>query len=123
MDLDPNERHIMQIVFLYKDFQGAHQGRGPRDAQELKTWAKGLKKDKLAAQGVEDLDKAFTSPRDNQPYVLVDPKAGRSGQGGRPPMLLVYEKTGVEGKRMGANGMGYAFEMNEERLKQMLSGH
>jgi hypothetical protein len=123
MDLDPNERHILKILYLYKDFQGAHQGRGPRDTQELKNWAKGLKKEKLTGQGIEDLDSALISPRDNQTYVLVDPKAGRSGPGGRPAMLLVYEKTGVDGKRMGINAMGYAFEMDEERLKQLLSGH
>jgi hypothetical protein len=123
MDLDPNEKHILKVTFLYMDFRGAHQGRGPRDMQELRSWAKGLKKEKLATRGIEDIDTAFISPRDNQLYVLVDPKAGRAGPGGRPPMLLVYEKTGVDGKRMGANGMGYAFEMDEERLKQLLSGH
>jgi hypothetical protein len=121
-DLDPNEKHIIKIVFLYMDFRGAHGGRAPKDAQELKNWAKGLKKEQLASRGIDDLDGAFISPRDNQPYVLVNPQAGRAGPGGRPSMLWVYEKAGVEGKRMGANSMGYAFEMDEERFKDLASG-
>jgi hypothetical protein len=81
------------------------------------------KKDKLAARGIEDLDDAFVSPRDKQPYVLVKPEAAQRGPGGRPPMLWVYEKTGVDGKRMGVN-MGGAFEMDEERFKKLVSaGH
>jgi hypothetical protein len=119
-DLSPDEKHILKIVTLYTDFRGAHQGRGPRDARELKDWAKGLKKEQLDARGIEDLDSAFISPRDNQPYVLVKPEAARPGPGGRPAMLWVYEKTGVDGKRMAANAMGYAFEMDEEQFKELV---
>jgi hypothetical protein len=121
-DLDPHEKHILKIVSLYTEFRGAHQGRAPKDAQELKEWAKGLKKDKLTSRGIENLDDAFVSPRDKQPYVLVRPEAAKPGPGGRPAMLWVYEKTGVGGKRMGANPMGYAFEMDEEAFKKVLPG-
>jgi hypothetical protein len=34
-------------------------------------------------------------------------------------MLWVYEQTGVDGKRMAANPMGYAFEMDEEQFKEL----
>jgi hypothetical protein len=119
-DLSSDEKHILKITSLYTDFRGAHQGRVPRDARELKDWAKGLKKDQLDSHGIEDLDGAFISPRDKQPYVLVKPEMGRAGPGGRPPMLWVYEKTGVDGKRMAANAMGYAFEMDEEQFKELV---
>ncbi len=123
-DRTPDEKHIVKIVSLYNDYRGAHHGQEPRDAKELKEWAKGLKKDKLAARGIDNLDEAFTSPRDKQPYVLVTGKAAKPGAFGRPALLWVYEKTGVDGKRMGANPMGYAFEMDEETFKKMLpAGH
>jgi hypothetical protein len=119
-DLSSDEKHILKIASLYTDFRGAHQGRVPRDARELKDWAKGLKKDQLDARGINDLDSAFISPRDNQPYVLVKPEAARPGSGGRPAMLWVYEQTGIDGKRMAANAMGYAFEMDEEQFKELV---
>jgi hypothetical protein len=34
----------------------------------------------------------------------------------------VYEKTGVVGKRMAANAMGYSFEMDEEQFKEIVPG-
>jgi hypothetical protein len=120
-DLDPGEKHILKIASLYMDYRGSHRGNPPRDAQELKNWAKDLKKEQLAARGMEDMESVFTSPRDNQPYVLVKPEAARAGAGGRPPMVLVYEQTGVNGKRMAAGAMGgAAFEMDEESFQQLV---
>jgi hypothetical protein len=71
---------------------------------------------------MEDMDSTFTSPRDNQPYVLVKPEAGRAGPGGRPPMVTVYEQTGVDGKRMAAGAMGAAFEMDEAKFQELVPG-
>jgi hypothetical protein len=121
-DLSTDEKHILKLASLYTDFKGAHQGAVPKDAAELKQWAKGMKKEDLAKRGIDNLDEAFVSPRDHQPYVLVKPELGKMGPGGRPPMLLAYEQTGVSGKRMCANGMGYAWEADEEQLKQLQSG-
>lgn len=121
-DLSNEEKHILKITSLCIDFKGAHAGVSPRDVQELKEWAKGLKKEQLASHGIENLDDAFISPRDHQPYVLVKPEQARPGPGGRPAMLWVYEKTGVNGKRMCANAMGYAFETDEAEFKKLQGG-
>jgi hypothetical protein len=120
--LATGEKQILKIATLYQDFRSAHQGRNPKDAQELKDWAKTLKKEELTKRGVDNLDEVFISSRDNQPYVLVKPEAAKPGQGGRPPMLWAYEQTGVDGKRMGVGAMGNAFEMDEEQFKQYTSG-
>jgi hypothetical protein len=120
--LDPGEKHILKIASLYADYRGTHKGNPPRNAEELKTWAKGLKKEQLAARGMEDLDSTFTSPRDHQPYVLVKPEAGQAGPGGRPPMVWVYEQTGVDGKRMAAGAMGAAFQMDEAKFQELVPG-
>ena len=42
---------------------------------------------------IEDLETAFSSPRDKQPYVIAPPPA----EAGRSASILAYEKTGVDG--------------------------
>src|SRR5262249_30874784 len=120
-DLSTEEKHILRIASLYSEFRSAHQGRSPRDAKELKEWAKTLPKDALTSRGIENLDDAFVSPRDNEPYVLIKPEATRLKRGGPPAMVWVYEKTGLEGKRMAVGGMGAAFEMDEEQFKSFVT--
>jgi hypothetical protein len=124
-DRKPDEKHITRIASLYTDFKSTHKGRPPRDTEELKNWVKGLKKEQLAARNITDLDTVFVSPRDNQPYVIAKPPPPpkRMGPGGGPPAMgavIVYEKTGVNGKHMAANGMGYAYELSPEDFKQQV---
>ena len=121
-DLDPGEKHILKIASLYSSFRSAHGGRAPKDAQELKAWAKTLKSDALAQRNIDDLETTFVSPRDNQPYALVKPEAPGKRRGGPPAMVWVFEKTGVNGKRMVAGGMGNATEMDEETFRQQTGG-
>jgi hypothetical protein len=119
-DLPPEEKHILKIASLYIDFRSKN-GRPPKDADELKGFAKKMDPKDLAARGIDDVDKAFVSPRDNQPYKVIKPDAVKpAGKGAPPfPMVVIYEATGVGGKRMVASGMaGGAFEWDEERLKQ-----
>ena len=61
-DLAPEEKHILKLASLYTDFRAKH-GRPPNDIEDLQGFARGMSKD--------DLDKAFISPRDNQPDKLV----------------------------------------------------
>jgi hypothetical protein len=118
-DLAPEEKHILKLASLYSDFRSKKK-RAPNNLEELKGFARAMSKEDLAARGIDDIDKAFTSPRDNQPYKLVGPQARPAGRGGPPlPMVILYETTGVNGKRMVASGMGGgAFEWDEEQLKQ-----
>jgi hypothetical protein len=37
-----------------------------------------------------------------------------------PQRVVIYEKTGVKGKRMVANGMGYSQEMDDKTLKEFV---
>jgi hypothetical protein len=118
-DLAPEEKHILKLAALYSDYRSKH-GRAPSSLEELKTFARGMKKEDLASRGIDDIDKAFTSPRDNQPYKLVGPQPKPTGKGGPPmPMVVIYEAKGVNGKRMVASGMGGgAFELGEDKLRE-----
>jgi hypothetical protein len=116
-DLPPEEKHILKLASLYSDFRGKN-GRAPKTMDELKSFARRMSPDDLRARGIDDIDKAFTSPRDNQPYKLAPPQPPK--RGGPPfPMVIVYETTGVDGKRMVASGVGGgAFEMDEAQLRE-----
>jgi hypothetical protein len=116
-DLPPEEKHILKLASLYSDFRGKN-GRPPKTIDELKAFAKKMSPEDLRQRGIEDVDKAFISPRDNQPYKLVPPQPPK--RGGPPmPIVVVYETTGVDGKRMVASGMGGgAFELDDEKLRE-----
>jgi hypothetical protein len=119
-DLAPEEKHILKLASLYTDFRSKN-GRPPKDIDELKGFTRKMSQQDLAARGIDDIDKAFISPRDNQPYKLVPPQAAKPvGKGGPPmPMVVVYEQTGVNGMRMVASGVGGgAFELDDARLRE-----
>jgi hypothetical protein len=116
-DLPPEEKHILKLAALYSDFRGKN-GRPPGTMDELKSFAKRMGPEALKQRGIENIDDAFTSPRDHQPYKLAPPQPPK--RGGPPmPMVVVYESTGVDGKRMVASGVGGgAFELDEEKLRE-----
>jgi hypothetical protein len=58
---------------------------------------------------VDDPDRVLISPRDHQQYVL-NPVPGMTS-------VLVYEKTGVDGKRQTASTMGTVAYMDEETIR------
>jgi len=105
--------HILKVVSLWQDYKTAI-GHAPANADELKTWAKQQDQAKLTTHGIDDLDKAFVSPRDNQPYGLVQTGTQMGGM----TKVLVYEKTGVNGKRLTASSMGTAAEVDDQEFKR-----
>lgn len=115
-ELAADERHILKLSTLWMDYKGTHKGKAPESAEELKKYAKTLKPEKLKQIGIEDVDKAFISPRDNQPYKLAKVSTEHGGM----TRVLVYEQTGVGGVRKVASSMGNISEMSDEELRQHL---
>jgi len=101
-DLPSEDQHIMKVAALWQSYKST-VGHPPASMEELKGWAKQNAKSKLSTSGIDDLDKAFISPRDNQPYGLN--KTSNQMMGGMNK-VLIYEKTGVEGKRLTASTLG-----------------
>jgi hypothetical protein len=91
--IPPGEAELRKIVSLYIAYAKANNNKSPANAEQLKAWAKGLPKAKLQEFEIEDLDKVFVSPRDNQPFVVIP----RTGPG--PGRVIACEKTGVNGAR------------------------
>jgi hypothetical protein len=128
--------HIQQIVSLYTKYVSEHKGQPPRNADELKKWAATLKKEELDQMKIKDLDAAFISPRDNQPYGVI-PKSMKELMGGgmKPPLpgqkpptnartmspVIVYEKVGKDGKHWVAYLFGGSVEeVDEQRFRELV---
>jgi hypothetical protein len=111
--LSPEEHNLVKFGRLYLEHRKA-QGRPPASVDQLKAWAKNQSKEALAKMGIEDLDKVFISPRDNEPYVLVSLPMGMGP-------VLAHEKTGSGGKRLVLNSQGSVYEADEENFNKMLA--
>jgi hypothetical protein len=63
-----------------------------------------------------DAEKAFISPRDNQPFVVV------YGQrpAGMAAGVVAYEQTGVDGIRQVGFELGYIEEVDDAKFKEMV---
>jgi hypothetical protein len=119
---DQMSAHLRQLGSLYNDY-ALKQGRPPTQAADLQAWAKKLRKTDLEKMGIEDLEKAFVSPRDKQPYVIRPAgMRGRKGSGGQPEgAVMVHERTGADGKRFVLLVRGNVVEMGEEQFRHMTS--
>src|SRR5260221_3729851 len=71
--------HIQQIAGLYMYYASKHNETGPGSVDELKTWANALPATEKQSFGDGNIEKLFTSPRDNQPYQIV-PKVSLKAQ-------------------------------------------
>jgi len=110
----------------------------PANLQELKQLIKSkLKPDDLKEMGIDDVDKALTSTRDNQSYVLVPgvnirnsmgPKEAHGGRTSSPtgsaglsysgPPIIMYEQKGSGGKHMVAYARSGAAELDDDKLRE-----
>jgi hypothetical protein len=110
----PSESHILKIVTVWTEYKKDHRNKPPTSLDELKAYAKKLSKDKQKQLGIEDPDKMFTSPRDNQPYGLNRVGTEMGGMN----KILFYEKVGVNGLRMTASTMGTVAEVDETEFRR-----
>lgn len=101
---------ISTLGRLYGDF-AAKNGHGPKNEAEFKEYLNSLNEKSREALGLGNVDAAFTSPRDSQPYTV---KYGLQGSGGgdkKPEWNnVVEEKTGKDGVRWAASENGTVTE-------------
>ena len=95
---DYNDTNIKKLCNTYKMFMEMHNYEGPKNAEELKDYLTNNAGAKVRRERMgitdEDLDSMFTSERDEQPFEV------RWGLKGQFDHAIVFEKTGVEGKRL-----------------------
>ena len=113
--------NIRRLNLAYVQYAGAHGGVGPADK---KTLAKAVADDNLIS--VEEAEKFFVSPRDNQPYII------RWGQRpmGRPvgpdppkPTIIIFENSGADGTRYIADGQMSVRELPQDAFSKAVPDH
>jgi hypothetical protein len=107
---------IQRLASICREF-AASQKKQAANMDEVKAWAKKLPKDKLDWLKIDDVEEAFVSPRDQQPYALVRGAAQKPG----PMMIQAYEKVGEKGKRYVVTTTGSVLELEEAAFKQVMS--
>ncbi len=114
-----SEAHLKKLAVGYGRYIRKY-GKTPRNGKALKDFLKTLKKEKSAALIVDNVEKLFHSPRDNQPYVV---NYGLKQQGipnpHRPP-IIAYEKQGKKGKRLVAFITTEVREVEEAEFQELL---
>jgi hypothetical protein len=109
---DPAASHVRVLIRLYNK-AAADLGHPPKDEQEFKQAIAASEIDPAALK-LANFDEAFTSERDGQPLVVVygDPPAGSD--------VIVYEQTGVDGKRLVARRVGQVEEADATRFQELV---
>lgn len=106
---------LTKVLRLYQVYVEKNK-KGPPDEQTLKEFGKKLTpKDREDYLLGEDLENIFTSPRDNQKYVIqYNLKLSPSG----PTRAVAWEANGQNGMRYVALNIGYVEEYDENTFKQ-----
>lgn len=115
-----NPTNIQRVSNLYAGFQNAKGGAGPKDEAEFKEFIKAYAPERLSAMSIDpnNLDKTFTSERDNKPF-KVRYKVG----GGRGAVVaVVFEQDGVGGKKQVGFTGGKVEEVGEAEYANLWSG-
>ena len=105
---------LQKLLQLYKVYVEKNK-KGAPDEKALRDFGQKLTaKERDEYLIGEDLDGIFTSPRDNQKFVVVynlrlDPSQSRA---------VAWEATGKGGNRFVALSMGYVEEYDEETFKE-----
>jgi hypothetical protein len=115
-----NTSNIQRLSNLYAGFHNAKGGSGPKDEAEFKEFIKAYAPDRLTAMGIDanNLDKTFTSERDNKPF-KIRYKVG----GGRGAVVaVVFEQDGVGGKKQVGFTGGKVEEVDDAEYATLWSG-
>jgi hypothetical protein len=112
--------NIRKLALGYVQFAATNQGIGPINQEALKKFL--MQRSGLSPQ---EVDAAFTSPRDDQPYEVF---WGQRPMGTRPighdppkPAIIIVEATGAGGTRYIADGQLSIKEMPAAEIADVLS--
>ncbi len=114
-----NKTNIQRLRNLYVMYQMKNKFQGPKDEAEFKEFIKAADVSILEPMGVDPakVDELFISERDNEPFVV---KYGvpTTPRGSTDP--VIFEKTGVGGKKMVAFLNMSEREVDDTEYQQLL---
>jgi hypothetical protein len=105
--------HVRLLTNVYS-MAASKLGHVPHDQQEFKQTiaALAVKPEKMKVGSIDEL---FVSERDGQPLVVVYGALPKDSD------VVVYEQTGVDGKRQVGHRIGMVEEVDEARYKELTS--
>jgi hypothetical protein len=114
-----NDSNIKRLVNLYNAYQMGHGYQGPKDEKTLRDYVTegGIPERYLPMMGIDpkNLDAIFKSDRDGKPFKI---RYGVTG-GRAASDALVFEDTGVDGKRLVAFNGPVVEEVENARYKEL----
>lgn len=115
-----NATNIQRVSNLYAAHQTYKNGQGPKNEAEFKQFVRDFDPTKLDMMGIDpaNVDAIFVSERDNQPFVIRYQVGG--GRGSVDP--VVFEQTGVGGKKQVGFTGGKVEEVDDATAEKMLAG-
>ena len=106
---------ITKLLNLYKAYVQKNK-QGPPGEQALREFGQKLSPEEREAQLIgNDLDAIFTSPRDNQKYVV---RCNLKPDAGGVTRAVAWEAAGQGGLRYVALSVGYVEEYDDETFRQ-----
>jgi hypothetical protein len=117
------EKNLQALSVFYGRFMSQHRGMGPTSEDEFKKFVKARTPAELESFGVtpDQVDQVFVSPRDHAPYgIALKVASGVPKPDGSAAMIL-WEQTGVNGKRYVADAIGRIEEIDEATFQQRLA--
>ncbi|HEX3151442.1 MAG TPA: hypothetical protein VHR66_25415 [Gemmataceae bacterium] len=118
---DDSERNLKALAVLFGKYSNKNRGAGPANEADFKKWIKSLPGSELEGLNVNGVnsDAMFTSPRDNQPYGIAW-KFVQTGvpNPNAPGPMVVWEQTGVNGKRKVSDMLGRVEEIDQATFEQ-----
>lgn len=122
VDDKADTRHLQRLATFYGRYASTNQGKSPANEAVFKKFLETLSKDELTAQkwDLTNVASNFTSPRDQEQYVIrYGLKQSLFGPPDQMP-VVIYEKTGVNGKRLVAFGMGKVDEVDDAKFRELV---
>jgi hypothetical protein len=116
-DAAADTSRIKSLTALYTSYMN-RQGNPPPNEAEFKRYIADRGEPLLKSLGIT-ADELFTSPRDNQPHVvLYGSEAGKLLNQG----VVTYERTGLGGQRLVGYRGGSVNEVDESEFRRLVPG-
>ncbi|MCS6897041.1 MAG: hypothetical protein NZM29_03630 [Nitrospira sp.] len=113
------ERNLQALAVFFGRYVHQHKGVGPPNEAAFKKFIQSLPRMELESFQIDpdNIDEIFISPRDRQPYGIAwNLKGVMPGPEGAP--IVIWEQTGVNGKRMVADAVGKIEEIDDATFQR-----
>lgn len=117
-----SEKNLQALAVFYGRFISQNKGVGPPNEEAFKKFILARLATEVENFGFDpaNIDPMFVSPRDNQPYSIAwGLRSAMPGPGGSS--MVIWEQTGVNGKRYVADALGKIEEIDETTWNQRLA--